>query len=112
MNECQLVGIVVKPINYPLKGAILHIDTGPGLSIEQAYGIEIERYADGSPDASDFGPSELSVDHEAHASAEAKQLTLHDGKIELPDWASNITSILWIPMRAISERLNRGTQAG
>ncbi|KAL3503259.1 hypothetical protein ACH5RR_037708 [Cinchona calisaya] len=111
MNECQWVGIIVKPINYPLKGAILHVDTGPGLSIEQ-HAIEIERYDDGSCDSCDFGVSEGSIDCESHGSAEPKQLTLKDAKIELPDWASNVTSILWIPVRAISESLARGTQAG
>lgn len=112
MNEGQWVGIVVKPINYPLKGAVLHVDTGPGLSIEQAHGIEIERYENGSPNAADFGQLEESVDCESRDSAEAKRLTLQDGKIELPDWASNVTSILWIPVRAVGESLARGTQAG
>nr|GEZ35520.1 trafficking protein particle complex II-specific subunit 130 homolog [Tanacetum cinerariifolium] len=44
MNEPQWVGIIVKPINYSLKGAVLHIDTGPGLKIEESNAIEMETY--------------------------------------------------------------------
>ena len=31
-----------------------------------------------------------------------EQLTIHDGRIEFPDWASNVASILWIPMFPIT----------
>ncbi|KAI5640610.1 hypothetical protein M9H77_00222 [Catharanthus roseus] len=112
INEIQWVGIVVKPINYTLKGAILHVDTGPGLSIEQSHGIEIEKYSNGSPDSTKLGQPEGSRNHDSVGSIEANQLDLRDSKIKLPDWASNVTSVLWIPMRASSESLARGTQAG
>ncbi|CAI9088568.1 OLC1v1022920C1 [Oldenlandia corymbosa var. corymbosa] len=110
INECQWLGVIIKPINYPLKGAELHVDTGPGLSIEQGHGIEIEK--NGSLNVSEFGQGEGSEDHETHGPSETKQLTLQDGKIELPDWASEVISTLWIPVRALSESLARGTQAG
>lgn len=109
MNECQWVGIVIKPINYCLKGSILHIATGPGLSIEQVHAIEIEKCPDGSPDSANFGSQGESKDDD---SSDATQLDLQDGKIQLPNWASNVTSVLWIPVRASSETLARGTQAG
>ncbi|KAH0744285.1 hypothetical protein KY290_032278 [Solanum tuberosum] len=44
------VGIIVKPISNFLKGAILHIDTGPGLTIEKSHNIEIERHMNGHTD--------------------------------------------------------------
>ncbi|XP_010914497.1 trafficking protein particle complex II-specific subunit 130 homolog isoform X2 [Elaeis guineensis] len=44
MNELQWVGLIVRPIDYSLKGATLHVDTGPGLMIEESYRIEIEPY--------------------------------------------------------------------
>ncbi|KAH0654079.1 hypothetical protein KY289_031757 [Solanum tuberosum] len=50
MNEPQWVGIIVKPISNSLKGAILHIDTGPGLTIEKSHNIEIERHMNGHTD--------------------------------------------------------------
>lgn len=108
MNEPQWVGIIVKPINYSLKGAVLHIDTGPGLSIEERHEIEIEKHEIGaSVEASGSPPDILSP-----VSAEVKRLSLEDGKINLPDWTSNITSVLWIPLKAISHGLAEGTPAG
>ncbi|CAH9083216.1 unnamed protein product [Cuscuta epithymum] len=112
INEPQWVGIVVKPMSYSLKGAILHIDTGPGLTIEQCHGIEIEKHTDGSHNESDLSDQEGSEDDATQVTTEAKQLSLQDGKIELPDWASNIASVLWIPVRAVSDCLAKGTHAG
>ncbi|XP_076905262.1 trafficking protein particle complex II-specific subunit 130 homolog [Bidens hawaiensis] len=98
MNELQWVGIIVKPINYSLKGSVLHIDTGPGLKIEESQPIQMEIY-DKDNDKSNTTATET-------------QLTLKDGSLELPDWASNITSVLWVPVRAINDGLARGTSAG
>ncbi|KAL2247549.1 trafficking protein particle complex II-specific subunit 130 homolog [Sesamum indicum] len=108
MNESQWVGIIIRPINYSLKGAVLYIDTGPGLRIEETYGIEIEKHDVRSQNRANLdnlpgNPSPLS---------EVKQLTLEDGKIKLPDWTSNITSVLWIPLQAVSDGLPKGTPAG
>ncbi|KAH6795720.1 hypothetical protein C2S51_036706 [Perilla frutescens var. frutescens] len=109
MNEPQWVGIIVKPIKYSLKGAVLHIDTGPGLRIEERHEIEIEKHElkENNKDDLDNPPDNLSP-----VSAKVKQLTLEDGKIKLPDWTSNITSVLWIPLKAISHGLAKGTPAG
>lgn len=100
VNEPQWVGIIVRPINYSLKGAILHVDTGPGLKIVESREIEMETYVD----------LKSSVDM-AHTvdTKNFERLCLSDGRIEFPDWASNETSILWIPIHAINERLARGT---
>lgn len=98
MNEPQWVGIIVKPIDYSLEGAVLHIDPGPGLRIEERHKIEIEKHEI----SSNLSP----------VSSEVKQLSLEDGKIRLPDWTSNITSVLWIQLQAISDGLARGTPAG
>ncbi|KAJ0628980.1 hypothetical protein HanIR_Chr00c31g0911991 [Helianthus annuus] len=102
MNKPQWVGIVIKPLNYSLKGARLHIDVGPGLKIEESRAIEIEKYADNDNNSSNSSniPTEIS------------QINLTNGSIELPDWASNITSIFWTPVCAISDGLPRGTSAG
>ncbi|THG14027.1 hypothetical protein TEA_023277 [Camellia sinensis var. sinensis] len=111
INEPQWVGIIVKPINYSLEGAVLHIDTGPGLRIEESYAIEMERYADLSQNPANSGSSDDASDDGSAVTEEFKQLTLQDGKIELPKWASDINSVLWIPVRAVSESLARGTNA-
>lgn len=109
MNETQWVGIIVKPINYSLKGAVLHIDTGPGLSIAEKHEIEIEKHEFG---ANNTDHSDNPPDNRSPVSADVKQLSLEDGKINLPDWTSNITSVLWIPLKAISHGLAEGTPAG
>ncbi|XP_042064579.1 trafficking protein particle complex II-specific subunit 130 homolog isoform X2 [Salvia splendens] len=109
MNETQWVGIIVKPINYSLKGAVLHIDTGPGLSIAEKHEIEIEKHEFG---ANNTDHSDNPPDNHSPVSADVKQLSLEDGKINLPDWTSNITSVLWIPLKAISHGLAEGTPAG
>ncbi|KAL7186352.1 hypothetical protein ACSBR2_028154 [Camellia fascicularis] len=111
INEPQWVGIIVKPINYSLEGAVLHIDTGPGLRIEESYAIEMERYADLSQNPANSGSSDDASDDGSAVTEEFEQLTLQDGKIELPKWASDINSVLWIPVRAVSESLARGTNA-
>ncbi|PSS16211.1 Trafficking protein particle complex II-specific subunit like [Actinidia chinensis var. chinensis] len=109
INEPQRVGIIVKPINYSLKGAVLHIDTGPGLRIEESHAIEMERYADISEDPAKLGCFDGARNDGSSVTEEFKQLTLHGGRIELPDWGSDLTSVLWIPVRAMSESIPRGT---
>lgn len=101
------MGIIVKPINYSLKGAILHIDPGPGLVIEETHNIEMERY-------DNAGENQLKStrNEDSAGDVHSKQLTLQNSRLELPEWASNITSVLWIPMRAISDELVRATSEG
>lgn len=111
MNESQWMGIIVKPINYSLKGANLHIETGPGLRIEESHTIEMERYAKASADA-DVDNLGSFQSEGSLVTEQSKQLTLQNGKLELPEWASKITSVLWIPVKAISDGLARGTSAG
>ncbi|KAI3466144.1 hypothetical protein Pfo_022807 [Paulownia fortunei] len=109
MNESQWVGIIVRPLNYSLEGAVLHIDTGPGLRIEDRHGIEVEKHEVGSQNMANL---DNPPDNASSVSAEVRQLTLEGGKIMLPDWTSNITSVLWIPLRAVSDALPKGTPAG
>ncbi|XP_010278302.1 PREDICTED: trafficking protein particle complex II-specific subunit 130 homolog isoform X2 [Nelumbo nucifera] len=111
MNEPQWVGLFVKPINYSLKDAVLHIDTGPGLKIEESHVIEMESYTKIFQDSSSMGISHDSRKESSTVYEDFKQLKLQDGKIELPDWASNITSVLWFPVCAIDNRLARGTSS-
>ncbi|KAI3809950.1 hypothetical protein L1987_19554 [Smallanthus sonchifolius] len=89
-----------KPTRPVLKGARLHIDVGPGLKIEESCAIEIEKYVDNDKSNASDTPTE------------SCQLNLTNGSIELPDWASSIITILWIPVCAISDGLPRGTSAG
>lgn len=107
INEVQWVGIIVRPIDYPLKGGVLHIDTGPGLEVEESHVIEMDRYTAAHKNIADMGDSGK---HNSPSSLikEVTQLKLQDGKIQLPDWASDLTSVLWIPVRAVSDGITRG----
>ncbi|KAK2993008.1 hypothetical protein RJ640_004520 [Escallonia rubra] len=105
INEPQWVGIIVTPINYSLKGAVLHIDTGPGLRIEESHVIEMERYSNTSENA------DCSKNDGCTVAEELTRMTLKDGRVELPDWANKITSVLWVPVCAISDGLAQGTSA-
>ncbi|XP_068639813.1 trafficking protein particle complex II-specific subunit 130 homolog [Aristolochia californica] len=111
MDEPQWVGLVVKPINYSLKGAILHIDTGPGLMIEESCLIELERCANKMNATHVENLKDGKKDNLSHVTEEYMQLALENGKIQLPDWASNITSVLWIPIQAVDNRPARGTSS-
>ena len=120
INEAQWIGIIAQPINYSLKGAVLHIDTGPGLKIEESHSIEMESYRNVTQCSADMANSgdakkDSSVaakDCFLAANKDFEQLSLLNGKIEFPDWASDVTSILWIPIRAIDDKLARGSSSG
>ncbi|KAK1583173.1 hypothetical protein Q3G72_021549 [Acer saccharum] len=110
INEAQWIGIIVRPIDYSLKGAVLHIDTGPGLMIEESHVIEMESYIEVSQHADDIANSNSALkDCSLADNKDFERLSLHDGRIQLPDWASNVTSILWIPVCAIDNNLARGS---
>lgn len=110
MNELQWVGLIIKPMNYPLKGAVLHIDTGPGLRIEESRMIEIEDYTK----AMERGDhtDDLGMRRQGASSKLFEQLKLEDSKLTLPDWTSDIATVLWLPVCAVENRLARGTSAG
>jgi hypothetical protein len=100
MNELQWIGLIVKPIDYSLKGGILHIDAGAELKIEESQMIEIENYRG---------------DMEHASSAEAgrvEKIPIENGKIKLPDWASDVTTLVWFPVRAIDDTIARGESPG
>lgn len=82
----------------------MHVDTGPGLKIVQSHEIEMETYVDLLKSSVDMAHTVDTKNFE--------RLCLNDGRIEFPDWASNETSILWIPIHAINERLARGSTTG
>lgn len=91
----------------------MHIDTGPGLKIEELHSIEIESYRNTTQSSADMANSgDASKDSSVAASKDLEQLSLLNGKIEFPDWASDVTSILWIPICAIDDKLARGSSSG
>ncbi|RWW52747.1 hypothetical protein BHE74_00040816 [Ensete ventricosum] len=103
MNEIQWLGLIVKPIKYSLKGALLSIDTGPGLMIDESHMIEIDDHV--KPMEDKVHADELDITKENAFSTVKFKLVLENGKVALPDWASDITTVLWFPVRAIDDRM-------
>ncbi|GJM95475.1 hypothetical protein PR202_ga12215 [Eleusine coracana subsp. coracana] len=100
MNELQWIGLIVKPIDYSLKGGILHIDAGAELKIEESQMIEIENYrSDMEHSCSADSPIEAEM---------VEKIPIENGKIKLPDWASDVTTLVWFPVRAIDNTIARG----
>ncbi|XP_039029617.1 trafficking protein particle complex II-specific subunit 130 homolog [Hibiscus syriacus] len=113
INETQWIGIIAQPIKYSLKGAALHIETGSGLMIEESHSIEMESYrnsAQGSADTANSG--DAAKDFSPHANKRFEKLCLVNGKIDFPEWASDVSSILWIPVCAIDDKLSGGSSSG
>lgn len=112
INETQWVGVIVRPLDYSLKGAVLYIDTGPGLNIEESHVIEMETHVNISQSSAEMTNSNgTQKDCSSASKKEFQQLKLQDGRIEFPAWASDVNSVLWIPVRAISDRLPRGSSS-
>ncbi|RZS24172.1 hypothetical protein BHM03_00057211, partial [Ensete ventricosum] len=110
MNEIQWLGLIVKPIKYSLKGALLSIDTGPGLMIDESHMIEIDDHV--KPMEDKVHADELDITKENAFSTVKFKLVLENGKVALPDWASDITTVLWFPVRAIDDRMAVAASAG
>ncbi|XP_020595352.1 trafficking protein particle complex II-specific subunit 130 homolog, partial [Phalaenopsis equestris] len=102
INEVQWVGLIVSPMNYSLKGAILHIDTGPGLMIEESQMIEMELYRK---------LTDHFVKQDACSTEVCEKLLLEKGQLAFPDWAGDVATVLWLPVRAIDNMLARGTSS-
>ncbi|GMJ08735.1 hypothetical protein HRI_004542700 [Hibiscus trionum] len=86
-----------------------HIDTGPGLKIEESHSIDMETYktaAQSSADTSNSG------DAGKDGNNDFEQLSLLDGKMEFPYWGSDLTSIVWNPIRAVDDKLARVSSSG
>ncbi|WCJ32139.1 hypothetical protein M5689_013579 [Euphorbia peplus] len=108
INETQFIGIIVQPIDYSLLDAILHIDTGPGLRIEESYAIEMESCVN---ESHKMNLNRTQEDSSLAAIEKLEQLTLSDGRVNFPDWASDLNSVLWIPVRALSDTLPKGSSS-
>ncbi|KAI4987540.1 hypothetical protein ZWY2020_020340 [Hordeum vulgare] len=93
MNELQWIGLIVKPIDYSLKGGILHIDA---MKATEAMGIILVILM-------------LPKHYQGPLILEGLRRFLSNGKIELPDWASGVTTLVWFPVRAIDDTIAKGT---
>ncbi|PQM39566.1 trafficking protein particle complex II-specific subunit 130 homolog [Prunus yedoensis var. nudiflora] len=109
INEPQWVGIIARPINYSLKGAVLYVDTGPGLKIEDSNFIEMESYADTSKSSVGVADCNGTTPKDGSLAVDKifEKLTFCDDRVEFPHWASNLTSIYGfhfvLPVKTLQE---------
>lgn len=127
-GEVQWVGLIIRPLNYSLEGAHVHISTGPNLQFlsDQTALLEVSKIsqADASapsisemdavkPGAQSF-PTILengnSLGNDDHVNGKTgfdtdmpQQLQLKDGCVELPDWSKTVASVLWVQVKADSD---------
>lgn len=91
----------------------MYVDTGPGLKIEESHIVEMEGYGDASNSSVGMADCNGTLkDGSLPLDKDVEQLALSGDRVEFPDWASNLASIVWIPIRAISETLARGSSSG
>lgn len=118
-GEPQWVGLIFRPLNYSLKSALLHISSGPGLQFESCQTALLEISSTFQPDinevlvASDGGLKQNCSTSEVEDNCtperaspdvvgQGRQQHLHfkAGKVELPEWASMVATVLWIQVKA------------
>lgn len=120
-GEAQWVGLIIKPLSYSLEGARVHISTGPNLQFfsDQTALLEVNKViSQADADASSMTEVMDAVKspgaHNSHIILEngdtlrqddhaSTHLQMKDGTVELPGWASMVTSVLWIQVKAESE---------
>ncbi|KAH7289351.1 hypothetical protein KP509_31G071500 [Ceratopteris richardii] len=115
INEPQWLGLVIRPIDYSLKGSILHLSSGSGLQIEEEQICEIEaagKLLKGSNQKQfpkDHGNPSSAGENPFIVKGKEKQfLGMKDGKVSLPDSASDQASILWLRVRAVQRMQKNG----
>jgi hypothetical protein len=118
-GEPQWVGLIIRPLNYSLQSALLHISSGPGSQFESCQTALLEISSTFQPDTnevlvtSDGGLKQNCATSEVEDNCtpgraspdlvgQGRQEHLHfkDGNVELPEWASMVATVLWIQVKA------------
>lgn len=92
------MGIVLNPLDYSLKGATLHISARPGLQFDPNQSAQLELYKEYNTHTDN---DKQSV--ELLESSSPTIIQMKNGKLELPDWASTMSSVVWICVVASPE---------
>jgi hypothetical protein len=102
MNELQWLGLIIRPIDYSLKGSVLHIVSGADLHIEDPQLCELEM-----AESLLKGSTQKHQSREtSHTGKDSQVLELKAGRVSLPDWASEQSSVLWLRVKAVQEKSN------
>lgn len=125
MDEPQWLGLIIRPIEYSLKGSVLHLSSGPGLVLDDPQMCELEVLGNLFKGLNKKQPRDTSTETTIsgvlpHVNAvengygvkgrqEKQILAMKAGKVGLPDWASNQASVLWLRVRALQDRIEMDT---
>ncbi|KAJ7527532.1 hypothetical protein O6H91_16G059700 [Diphasiastrum complanatum] len=126
IGEPQWLGLVIRPIDYSLKDAVLHISAGPGLSVYDPQISQLELYnvaiktqihsenhafledATAIPASKSNQENTESNSNNSTASGFSSEdmdfLELKAGKVGLPEWASGAITVLWLRVLASREK--------
>lgn len=131
-DEPQWVGIIISPVDYSLVSARVTISAGRDLDLDldqttqvEAFSVERDSHAAedskkeiGSSAADDEMPpleeivtgedGKTTTDDLVVSSGPRKEVvTIKQGRVDLPDWASHVSSVLWLRVTA---HTNNGRQ--
>ncbi|CAK9206283.1 unnamed protein product [Sphagnum troendelagicum] len=105
VREPQWVGIVIQPLNYSLKRAVVYISVGPGLCLESPQTAQLELYSSAFPhesgEKSEIDDNKGTMDFPSTPPPEGfEPLEIKNGTVVLSDWASTVASVLWVQVMA------------
>lgn len=101
------MGIVLNPLDYSLKGATLHISARLGLQFDPNQSAQLELYKEYNTHTDNDKQSVELLESSSHTIIQMK-----NGKLELPDWASTMSSVVWICIVASPEPDEFSTSSG
>ncbi|KAI5076400.1 hypothetical protein GOP47_0008465 [Adiantum capillus-veneris] len=111
INEPQWLGLIIRPIDYSLKGSILQLSSGAGLQIDDEQVCELEaagKLLKGSTQkqsSKEPGYPLNAILNGFVAKGKDKQLlVMKGGKLSLPDSASDHATVLWLRVKAVQNR--------
>lgn len=108
LKEPQWVGILIKPLDYSLKGAVLHVTAKSGLQLDPNQTAQLEPYRSvlttNITEVSGWTKNPEIEERSTSIVDENRQfIEIKNGKLELVDWASSVESVLWVRVAANSD---------
>lgn len=115
MNEPQWLGLIIRPIDYSLKGSVLHLSSGAGFQIDDPQLCELEvagKLLKGSNQkhaSKETTHTQNALENGYGVKRKDKQLLeMKAGKVWLPDWVSEQASVVWLRVKAVQDKSRDG----
>ncbi|KAL2642198.1 hypothetical protein R1flu_009785 [Riccia fluitans] len=125
IGEPQWVGIVIEPLDYSLKDARVTISAGPGMDLDgdqstqlEAYestdfctiGLEVRPLTIGTVQTNGTAVEGVSETQPPEACHKSEMVDVRSGQVDLPDWASFMSTVLWLRVFAHVQDENSGAE--